>query len=252
MVPIRDEDLHAYVDGALSEARRLEVEAWLAAHPEDMRKAQDWAALNQAMHTAFDSVLNEPVPIDLIRSSKRQPSRILARAAAVLTFVATGLTGYWIGQASVSDERPVAFLARDAAIAHVVFSPEVRHPVEVRADEEAHLVAWLSKRLGTPLHAPNFTSLGFELMGGRLLAGETGPIALLMYQDDLERRVTLYVRHNAANNRETAFRQATEKGVEVFYWVDRDFGYALSGQISASEMKKLADLAYRQMIRAQG
>jgi anti-sigma factor RsiW len=37
----------------------------------------------------------------------------------------------------------------DAIAAHRTFSVETRHPVEVGAYEEAHLVQWLSKRLGT-------------------------------------------------------------------------------------------------------
>lgn len=248
MDPIREEDLHAYVDGALSEARRLEVEAWLASHPEDMRKTQDWLGMNQSLHTAFDNILNEPIPMDLIRSTKRKTRRMVYQVAAALTFAVTGLTGYWLGQISVVNERSVTLLAKDAAIAHAVYSPEIRHPVEVGAEEEAHLVTWLSKRLGKPLHVPNFTSLDFELVGGRLLPGGTGPVAQFMYQDKLERRVTLYVRRDAANNTETAFRRAVEGDVEVFYWIDKGFGYAISGQINSSEMKKLADLAYRQMV----
>ena len=37
--------------------------------------------------------------------------------------------------------------------AHSVYVPEVRHPVEVRAEEE-HLVRWLTKRVGAPMCAP--------------------------------------------------------------------------------------------------
>jgi anti-sigma factor RsiW len=248
MDKIGDDELHAYVDGALPEARRLEVEAWLAAHPEDARRTQDWLDLNRALHTAYDGVLNEPVPIELIRSAKRKNHRTLQRVAAALAFVATGLIGYGIGQHTATSAQPMAELAHDAAIAHVVFTPEVRHPVEVGANDSAHLVAWLSKRLGTTLRAPDFHSLGFELMGGRLLSNETGPVAQFMYQDARQRRVTLYVRRDASGNRETAFHQAKEDGVEVFYWVDQNFGYALSGQISHPEIKQLAMLAYRQMV----
>jgi len=77
-------------------------------------------------------------------------------------------------------------------------------------------VAWLSKRVGTQLQAPDFSAQGFELLGGRLLTGETGPVAQFMYQDKIERRVTLYVRRAVAGNAETTFRHATENGVEVF------------------------------------
>ena len=249
MDPVREDDLHAYVDGALPEARRLEVEAWLAAHPEDAARAQAWAGQNQVLHAAFDGVLNEPLPIDLVRAARRQPARMPYKAvAAALAFVASGLIGYGVGfKTGQPVPAPLSF-ARDAAIAHAVFSPEMRHPVEVDAAHAAHLVSWLSKRVGTQLQAPDFDALGFDLLGGRLLAGESGPVAQFMYQDAGGRRVTLYVRRAVAGNRETAFRHVTENGVEVFYWIDHDFGYALSGQISRAEMQKLADVAYQQLV----
>jgi anti-sigma factor RsiW len=246
---LHEDDLHAYVDGSLNEARRLEVEAWLAAHPADAERVQAWARQNQSLHAAFDTVLNEPLPIDLVRTARRHPRRAPLKAvAAALAMVASGLIGYGIGQQA---DQPVAHplhLARDAAIAHAVFSPEVRHPVEVDAAHADHLVKWLSKRVGTQLKAPDFTALGFQLLGGRLLSGESGPVAQFMYQDALERRVTLYVRRAVTQNRETVFRHATENGVEVFYWIDRDFGYALSGQIAHADIQKLADAAYSQMV----
>ena len=247
--PVREDDLHAYVDGALPEARRLDVEAWLAAHPDDAARVQTWAGQNQALHAAFDGVLNEPLPIDLVRAAHRQPARMPYKAmAAALAFAASGLIGYGIGLKADQPVPAPQHFARDAAIAHAVFSPEARHPVEVDAAHAAHLVSWLSKRVGTQLQAPDFDALGFDLLGGRLLAGESGPVAQFMYQDAGGRRVTLYVRRAVAGNRETTFRHATENGVEVFYWIDRDFGYALSGQNSRAEMQKLADVAYQQLV----
>ena len=247
--PVREDDLHAYVDGALPEARRIDVEGWLAAHAEDAARVQAWAAQSQALHASFDAVLNEPLPLDLVRAVRRRPGRMPFKAvAAALAFVASGLIGYGVGLRTGQPVPTPLHFARDAAIAHVVFSPEVRHSVEVDAAHAAHLVSWLSKRVGTQLRAPDFGDLGFDLLGGRLLAGESGPVAQFMYQDAGGRRVTFYVRRAVTGNHETAFRHATENGVEVFYWIDRDFGYALSGQITRADMQKLAEAAYQQLV----
>ncbi len=244
---VHEDDLHAYVDGMLPEVRRLEVEAWLAAHPADAGRVRAWMQQNQALHAAFDPVLNEPLPVELVRAARRRPPRLPWKAAAAtLAMVASGLAGYVAG-VHTTPEVALPQLARDAAIAHAVFSPETRHPVEVDATHAAHLVGWLSKRLGAPLAAPDFGALGFELLGGRLLPGETGPVAQFMYQDAAAHRVTLYVRRDVSGNRETAFRHVRENGVEVFYWVDRTFGYALSGEIAPERMRQLADAAYRQL-----
>lgn len=110
-------------------------------------------------------------------------------------------------------------------------------------------MSWLSKRLGHELHAPDFQAQGFALLGGRLLSGQAGPVAQFMYEDKQARRVTLYVRRDGAGQADTGFRHAREDGVEVFYWVDRDLGYALSGAIDQAEMGRLADAAYRQIGR---
>lgn len=247
---LREDELHAYVDGALDDARRLEVEAWLAAHPADAARVAAWTAQSRMMHDAFDSVLNEPLPLNLVRATRRPAFAAPARAvAASLALLAAGLVGYAFGVAGQGQPtRAPAYLARDAAIAHAVFSPETRHPVEVDAAQGAHLVAWLSKRVGTPLQAPDFSAQGFSLLGGRLLSGDTGPVAQFMYEDGLERRVTLYVRRAAADAPgPTAFRHAVEKGVDVFYWIDGEFGYALSGQIGRQTMQRLAVAAYGQL-----
>jgi anti-sigma factor RsiW len=137
-------------------------------------------------------------------------------------------------------------LARQAATAHVVYAPEVRHPVEVRADEEEHLVRWLSKRLGTTLKAPKLAPLGYDLMGGRLLSNSQGPVAQFMYQDTRGQRLTLYVSKQRGEPRDTAFRFSQEDRISVFYWVDGNFGYALSGEMGKDQLLKVADVVYRQ------
>jgi Predicted transmembrane transcriptional regulator (anti-sigma factor) len=247
---INEDDLHAYADGLLPADRRAEVEAWLAAHPEDAARVQSWIAQNRALHAVFDEVLNEPLPLELVRAASRRqakPVRWYRAAAALFVVAGVGFLGYGIGLRSAEAPALFATLPQAAAIAHVVYSPEQRHPVEVDAQHADHLVAWLSKRLGHELHAPDFKKQGFELLGGRLLPGETGPVAQFMYQDGLNRRITLYVRRDEAKQAETSFRHAREDGVEVFYWVDRGLGYALSGNVDQAEMGRLADAAYRQI-----
>ena len=113
--------------------------------------------------------------------------------------------------------------ARQAVVAHVVYSPEVRHPVEVGADQAAHLAAWLSKRLGTQLRVPYLGEQGFALVGGRLLPGQPddrSPAAHFMYQDSKGQRRTLYVRVNAGPSRDSAFHLAQEKTSACFIgWI---------------------------------
>jgi anti-sigma factor RsiW len=240
--PITETELHAYVDGQLPADRRAAVEDYLAAHPAEAERVRAWRQQNAQLHALFDSTLGEPVPAALRRPpARRTPAPM--RAAALLAATAVGSVLGWTLRGGAAIEVS-AGLPQQAAIAHVVYSPEVLHPVEVGAREEAHLVAWLSKRLGQPVRAPQLAGTGFELVGGRLLPGENGPAAQFMYQDARGARLTLYVR-SAADNRETAFRYAREGKVGVFYWVDGPFGYALSGELERAQLLAVAEAVYR-------
>lgn len=259
-LPITDADLHAYADERLAPGRRAEVEAWLAAHPEDAERVASYRRLAEELRSFYEPVLAEPVPEQLEHAASGKPRsrgarlrwRTLAIAATWTVFVAgVGVLGGWYLHASRS--TPIAamdgvMMARRAAVAHAVYSPEVRHPVEVGADQEQHLVTWLSKRLGVKVKAPMLDEAGMSLVGGRLLPGETGPVAQFMYQTDRGRRMTLYVRAESAPHRETAFRYSRENNVSVFYWLERDCSYAIaSSDLNKDELLAIATTVYKQL-----
>lgn len=251
-----ERDLHAYADGRLGEAEAARVAAWLADTPEAAARMRDWQRQNEQLRLAFDPMLDEPVPdrwLARIADARHQRRRPLAIAAGWMAL--GGFIGYLVGALPTDAPAPPAIsastaLPRQAAIAHVVYSPEVRHPVEVGADQEAHLVQWLSKRLGQPVRIPALSERGFALVGGRLLPGDRGPMAQFMYENPQGTRLTLYVSKPAADDRESAFRFAKEAGVGVFYWVDPRFAYALAGDLQREALLAIAETAYRQLERA--
>jgi len=250
--PITEGDLQAYADGRLPESRRAAVEAWLATRPDEAERIAAYRRLAHEVRAAYDSMISEPLPERLRAAPPRSFAR---RAAAVAGWMILGIAigaplGWQVRPERIVTQSPpeTALIARRAAVAHATYSPEVRHPVEVGADDEQHLVTWLSKRLGVKLKAPKLDEAGMGLVGGRLLPGETGPVAQFMYQTHNGRRLTLYVRTEASKNRETAFRYARENNVGVFYWIDREVGYALaSADLSKDELLKLANLVYKQL-----
>ncbi|OGQ72008.1 MAG: hypothetical protein A2W73_02135 [Deltaproteobacteria bacterium RIFCSPLOWO2_12_55_13] len=240
-------DLRAYVDGRLSEKRRAEVEAYLTASAQESERVRAYQEQNEILHTLFDSVLDEPIPPKW-RSSRRHWSFPLRPvAAASVCIIVGGLLGWALrGEYAGRSAKRVDF-ARQAAMAHAVYTPEVRHPVEVSAQQEEHLIGWLSKRLGAPLKAPHLLDLGYELVGGRLLPGDQGPVAQFMYQDKNGQRLTLYIKTDASTERETAFRFSQEGTVGVFYWIDRQLSYALSGELRKTELLQVADAIYKKL-----
>lgn len=246
--PMSEEQLHGYADGRLDAAARTTVANWLADRPDEQERVSAWREQGLLLHERYDIVLQEPLPARLVEAARR-PARFSApRMAAAIAWLGLGAVLGFVAR----DYGPAAIghtpaLARQAALAHAVYSPEVRHPVEVGADQEAHLVAWLSKRLGSPVKAPHLQAAGFDLVGGRLLPGDAGPVAQFMYQDGRGQRLTLYVRSNPGAEGETAFRFAQEGRIGVFYWLDGPLGYALSGEVDKAELLTLADLVYKQL-----
>ncbi|WP_076592934.1 anti-sigma factor family protein [Herminiimonas arsenitoxidans] len=261
---VTEADLHAYVDGFLSEARRQEVDAYLAARPEELERINTYREQNEALRLLFKPVLDEPVPARLTSGLTSWTTQFGRYAAMLAIAVAGGIGGWMLHGATqtnnmlaqATDSRlpvplKVSTLARQAAVAHSVYSPDARRPVEVTADQEDQLVAWLSKRTGSPMRPPKLGKLGYELIGGRLLPGESGPVAQFMYQDGVGQRLTLYVSTDQAQNTDTGFRFAQEGAVNVFYWIDGKFGYALSASINKGELANIAHAVYEQLDKAQ-
>ena len=214
-----------------------------------MTEAEDraeFADQNTLLKRQFDGVMTEPIPA---RMYLKRPAWLdYARAALLVTVgVAIGLAAPLLRTPPPTATAAASQLPVRAARAHLVYSPEVRHPVEVDAKEKDHLVKWLSKRLGTNLKIPLLANEGFELLGGRLLPGNDGPVAQFMYQESSGKRLTLYVTRPRAGETVTAFRFAQEGPVSVFYWVDRECGYALSGEVDKPTLARVAGSVYKQL-----
>ena len=50
---------------------------------------------------------------------------------------------------------------------------------------------------------------------------------------------------------EAAFRYAIEDGIGVFYWVDEECAYALSGKLDRSQLLAVARVVYGQITAAE-
>ena len=206
----------------------------------------EYADQNAALHRMFDAVMTEPIPARMYM--KRPMWTEYARAAILVGVgVALGLAVPMLRPTPPAPNALVTPLPIRAARAHLVYSPEVRHPVEVDAKDKDHLVKWLSKRLGMQLKVPTLSDQGFELLGGRLLPGPEGPVAQFMYQDSSGKRLTLYVSRPHPGEQMTAFRFAQDSGVSVFYWIDKDVDYALSGEVDKPTLARVSSAVYRQL-----
>jgi len=270
VLPMREDDLQAYVDDQLDPVRRAEVDVWLATHPLEAARLRSYRKQNEALQALFAPVLDEPLPEShtVERPQAKPKGMKLLRMAAMLAAVGLGSVLGWTlrgevqliearNEAVVPEQLPAlqmatvaaadTGLARRAAVAHAVYSPDVRRPVEIGADQEDQLVAWLSKRLGSNLKPPKLGSLGYELIGGRLLPGDKGPVAQFMYHDASGKRLTLYVSRETGDDKETAFQFSEIGPIGVFFWIDHGVGYAISAGADKTELAQVAVTVHEQL-----
>lgn len=246
---ISEEELQAYVDGQLDGPRHDQVAAAVASDTELAQRAEALRRLGETMHAAYDSVLDEPVPTEMLRTVINRDQAPLLRLAAIAAWVVIGgVIGALIASNAAlkpaieaTAQRP---LPKEAAYAHAVYVPEVRHPVEVGAEEREHLNTWLSKRLANPVVAPDIRRAGYQLVGGRLLPDAGRPAAQFMYEDDQGTRITLYVRGHVESARGTALRHADDGEISVVYWLDGSLAYALAGSIDQTQLESIAKEMY--------
>lgn len=267
--PVTDEALQTLLDGRLSASERAALEERVAHDPSATAALAALCRQRDDLRGLHRQLLDEPVPAALIAAGERladsheragQWWRWGGMAASLLLVFGAGWLSH--GQWAASQPQHNAVLAkagvtgqefaRQAAVAHAVYAPEVRHPVEVAAAQQEHLVQWLSKRLGRPLKVPDLSLQGFELVGGRLLPGDGGARAQFMYQASGGERVTLYLgaidgAGGSAAGRETAFSFSNAGPVPGFYWVDQGFGYALAGKLPREGLMQLAQAVYQQL-----
>lgn len=272
--------LHAWLDNELSAEQRADVEAWLREHPEEAARVRLWAADAQALRARLEPVLAEPVPQRLTQLVWNRPPQTLRSAwprwaAAAVVFVLGGASGaalMWtvkpVAPRTMAAAGASGGWVQRAAVAHSVYVPEVRHPVEVRAQEE-HLSRWLTRRLTVPVKLFDLRDQGFELVGGRLLPDASGPSAQLMYQAIVPpgaplpppgvqpQRVTVYLRKPEAGT-PAAFRYEQQGELGTFYWVEGQSatggatGYALVGALPRERLLAMAESIYRQMPATTG
>ena len=254
---ISDDDVHAWADRQLADDRRLQFEQAMARDPALAAKATDVERQNAWLRDGLDEVLQEPVPERLLDSARMPPqSRHLPRWLGVASVSAAtlliGLTGgYYLRDAALERAGTPTTFARQAALTHALYAADVNRPVEIWAPEEKRLVAWLSKRLDYKLHAPDLDSVGYTLVGGRLVAGNERPTALFMYENAAKQRLTLQARKQPPGTDEAAFRYAVEDGVGVYYWIDDQCAYALSGNLDRAQLLQIGRLVYSQLASAE-
>ncbi|MGH8782256.1 anti-sigma factor family protein [Paraburkholderia sp.] len=231
--------LSAFVDGELPETDRAALRERVATDPQAAAQVASWRAQKAALQALCGEPAEHARPFVVLRPRVSRWRRVALAACWVAVGAGLGLAcGTVVPRLVGGPSGETMALARRADIAFAVYSPEQRHPVEVAASQEEHLISWLSKRLNRPLSVPSLQEYGYSLVGGRLLPGEVGPAAQFMYENEAGARLTLYVASIPKD--ETAFRLFRDGNRRTFYWVSDRMGYALSGTVPEGKLRSMA------------
>ncbi len=250
--PVQEEDLQAYVDNALDEAHRKEIEAYLRDHPEVAHRVEGYVAQRHALRAAFAPVASEPIPPELnlrhmVAARSTRSAAPWRLAASVFVALCVGGMAGWMGRgASEPSTGGIAALAREATASYQVFASDPNRPVEIGAHDNADLVRWVSARLQRPVAVPDLTRAGYRYMGGRLVATEHGPAGLFMYDDGHGTRVAMLVRPMKVEQ-DTPMKAHRQAGVAGYSWADQGLGYSLVAADSTDGLHPLADEMRRQI-----
>jgi anti-sigma factor RsiW len=234
---ISDEDLHAYVDGALDEERALLVRKALADNAALAERAALFQADKAMFKTVYASLANRPLPPKWIARAHRQARpwprwRLAYAIAAALLLVAVGPVAWRTYAPSPNAEVVEAALdAREGSPAGER-SIVTKDGLKTGRDDAA-----LRQAVASNVHIPDLSRMGFRLRGLHLY----DKAAEIVYRGPQDQLFTLYVRRSDGSAR---FDQFERRGLRVCIWQDDQISTVMAGNISAAVMQRLATLSY--------
>lgn len=243
--PITEDDIQAFVDDRLEAARRAEVEAYLARHPDLSQRVERMRGLGDALRDAFAPVAAEPVPARLtlahLVEARRRPRLPAWQAAAAAVLLALGGIGGWGLRGTLSAPMTgVDALAQEASANYAVYAPDRLRPVELAASDGDELARWFSARLDRRVGVPDLSASGYRLMGGRLVATPHGPAGLLMYDDPRGTRLVILIRPMAQPG-DAPMRENRTGSATGYAWAQDGLGYSLVGASDPAILHPLAN-----------
>ncbi|MDZ5647711.1 anti-sigma factor [Nitrospirillum sp. BR 11828] len=261
--PITEEDLHAYVDGALDARRQAEVEAYLSTHAEAAHRVAAYAGQRAALRAALAPIAEEPVPdrlnlAHLIEARRHERARSWLPAAgagpwrsmaAALALVLVGGVGGWSMHGMTAGKAPmtpVAMLTQEAMDNYRVYAADTARPVEMTASEQEQLLRWVSQRLDRKVAVPDLSAAGYRFMGGRLVATPHGPGAMFFYDDSAGNRIAMLVRPMKLDG-DAPMTEHRKDAVGGVTWANSGLGYSLVADAPPQALHPLADEARRQL-----
>ncbi|MFY0595526.1 MAG: anti-sigma factor [Cognatishimia sp.] len=236
-----EERLAAYLDGEMTPEERATFEDEMEQDPSLAERAASWGQTDDLLQSLVPTPSETHVQ-SLMAANQPSEPRWAKRhiAAALMMFIVGGAGGYGLNVASTRDPQILVVQATiDAADAHRLFTAEVRHAVEVRADETEHLQTWLTKRMGREMTVPQLEDHGFNFVGGRMLPFEGKAAAQYMYETTEGERLTLFMARTE-DEAQTSFRFLESDDLNTIRWQEGPWVFVV---VAPVEREKLSPIA---------
>jgi anti-sigma factor RsiW len=240
--PIADEDLTAYLDAALTAARREEIEAALA-RDAGLREQLDALRINvRAIRAAFDAHA-ATAPLDRLERSLAQiprPSRWrvpptwLAIAASLLVGIAVGQAPERVfpGQHSVDWRTAVADY-------QVLYTTATLANLHQDAAALSSNVDAVSAALGRSITVSALQAGGLDLKRAQILTFNGQPLAQYAYSDRNGASIAFCATRTGEPDRPV--QTTTLRGLAEAHWSQDGYGFMVIGGHNSGEVRKLAD-----------
>lgn len=258
---VSEAELHAFVDGQLSEERSLAVAVWLAEHPRDGLRVDGWRMQTDSIQRAFPPPARERVTlafrapesdapltmpetpaIESYRAKRRRRQTLALAAAFTAGALAAGAMAVGTHRMSARPALPEPIFAeiatasdefaRRAVEAWRAYAQDAARPVEIDSRDMAALTKWLKERTG--LARPPVLAEA-RLIGGRVLPAHGDNAAFLLYRLGSGELVALLAEHGAS-----APGAYATGGLIARAWSRDGFDYALAGALPETRLEALA------------
>ncbi len=263
---VSDEQLSAFMDGELPPEEAARVREALQADGSLRERLDRLLSAEGAATAGFRAALAEPMPLDLVRSIKEAPdpgpaeappaappqrSRVrfaLAASVALLAFTGLGAgAGYFAATApwrGGAPQPPPGWLAQVADY-HRIYATQVRHLVEVPAEDKDHLEAWLGETVGLRFRVPDLSDEGLVFRGGRLLVAAGKPVAQLLYTAETGSVVGLCF--IATGKEDAPFSRREIGGLEMVVWRRGGFAFVALSDRPEPRLESIAETAAQRL-----
>ena len=136
-------------------------------------------------------------------------------------------------------EASTSWLVQVAQYHRIYASTARRHLVEVGADEQDHIEAWLETVLRRPIPVPDLSDFGVTFQGARLLGINEKPVAELVYLDADDQPLAFCIIPSAMEAKQPTL--STDRDLNLVDWRDGQYAYAIVGWAPHDLLAALAE-----------